>query len=239
MQLINSCQGNLPAVLVVPDAASPRVIAVNPFLHTALVDIETHVASSGWDQPTRLYALVETAVLLREEPALMEEFKALGIERPPAFTPVEQEDLPDMPLDEILQQITWGEQVTGCAIAVERLVLPAEVEVEIPHDSPEMPAYVAAHPLREEIRLVAAVLRNGHRDCALRMRSNDTDEEVLFGEDLAPGLLEALLETFTEYEYEQVDEADLTDEEREALAKEREAQADGGDDHGHGHGHGH
>jgi hypothetical protein len=173
----------------------------------------------------------------------MEEFKALGIERPPAFTPVEQEDLPDMPLDEILQQITWGEQVTGCAIAVERLVLPAEVEVEIPHDSPEMPAYVAAHPLREEIRLVAAVLRNGHRDCALRMRSNDTDEEVLFGEDLAPGLLEALLETFTEYEYEQVDEADLTDEEREALAKEREAQAEGGDDHGHdhgpGHGHGH
>jgi hypothetical protein len=241
--LITPCQGNLPALLVVPDAASPRVIGVNPFLHTALVDIESHVASSGWDQPTRLYALVETAVLLREEPSLMEEFKSLGIERPPAFTPVEQEDLPDMPLDEILQQITWGEQVTGCAIAVERLVLPAEVEVEIPHDSPEMPAYVAAHPLREEIRLVAAVLRNGHRDCALRMRSNDKDEEVLFGEDLAPGLLEALLETFTEYEYEAVDESELTDEERAEVAKQRAEQAEHehgpgcnhDDDHGHGH----
>jgi len=113
--------------------------------------------------------------------------------------------------------------------------------VTIPHDSPEMPAYVAAHPLREEIRLVAAVLRNGHRDCALRMRSNDKDEEVLFGEDLAPGLLEALLETFSEYEYEQVDEADLTDEERALLAEERAAQAaqDDEGDHGHGHGHGH
>ncbi len=234
---------------MVPDVASLRVAAVNPFLHTALVDIESHVASAGWDQPTRLYALVETAVLLREEPSLMEEFKSLGIDRPPAFTPVEQEDLPDMALDEVLAQITWGEQVTGCAIAVERLVLPAEVEVTVPHDSPEMPAYVAAHPLREEIRLVAVVLRNGNRDCALRMRSNDSDEQVLFGEDLAPGLLEALLETFTEYEYEEVDEADLTDEERVLLAEERAAQADHehgpgcnhdddkGDGHGHGHGH--
>ena len=84
------------------------------------------------------------------------------------------------------------------------------------------------------------------------MRSNDTEEEVLFGEDLAPGLLEALLETFTEYEYEAVDESELTDEERALLAEERAAQADGhehgpgcnhdepeGDDHGHGHGHGH
>lgn len=223
---------------------------MNPFLHTTLVDIESHVAAGGWDQPTRLYALVETATLLREEPSLMAEFQALGIVNPPAFTPVEQEDLPDLPLDEILAQITWGEQVSGCAIAVERLVLPAEVEVTIPHDSPEMPAYVAAHPLREEIRLVAVVLRNGHRDCALRMRSSDSEEEVLFGEELAPGLLEALLETFTEYEYEQVDEADLTDEERELVAKERAAQAehehgpgcnhdDEADDHGHGHGHGH
>jgi hypothetical protein len=214
------------------------VSAVNPFLHTALVDIESHVAAGGWDQPTKLFALVETATLLREEPSLIEEFKALGVTNPPAFTPVEQDDLPDLPLDEVLQQITWGEQVAGCAIAVERLVLPAEVEVEIPHDSPEMPAYVANHPLREEIRLVGAVLRNGHRDCALRMRKNDTDEEVLFGEDLAPGLLEALLGTFTEYEYEQVDEEDLTDEERALVAEERARQAEEAD-HGHGHGHGH
>jgi hypothetical protein len=224
---------------------------VNPFLHTALVDIESHVAAGGWDQPTRLYALVETATLLREEPSLMAEFQALGVTNPPAFTPVEQDDLPDLPLDEVLSQITWGEQVAGCAIAVERLVLPAEVEVEIPHDSPEMPSYVANHPLREEIRLVGVVLRNGHKDCALRMRNNDADEEVLFGEDLAPGLLEALLETFTEYEYEAVDEEDLTDEERALVAEERARQAaeghehgpgcnhDEDDGHGHGHGHGH
>jgi hypothetical protein len=226
------------------------VAAVNPFLHTALVDIESHVAAGGWDQPTRLYALVETAALLREEPSLIEEFKALGVTNPPAFTPVEQDDLPDLPLDEVLSQITWGPQVAGCAIAVERLVLPAEVEVEIPHDDPQMPSYVANHPLREEIRLVAAVLRNGNGDCALRMRNNDSDEEVLFGSELAPGLLEALLETFTEYEYEAVDEADLTDEERALLAEERALQAaegehehgagcNHGDDHGHGHGHGH
>ncbi len=194
---------------------------VNPFLHTTLVDIESHVAAAGWDQPTRFYALVETATLLREEPTLADSFRAAGVESPPAFTPVEQEDFPDdMPLDDVLASITWGPQVSGCAIAVERLVLPADVEVTVPHDSPEMPAFVAAHPERQEIRLVAVVLRNGARDCALRMRSKDEETEVLFGAELAPGLLEALLATFNEYE--------------EAPAGE-DGEAE--DDHGHGHGH--
>lgn len=176
------------------------MIAVNPFLHTTLVDIESHVAAAGWDQPTRFYALVETATLLREEPGLAAEFEAAGINAPPAFTPVEQDDFPEEdPLDEVLAAITWGPQVSGCAIAVERLILPADVAVTIEHDSPEMPAYVAAHPEREEIRLVAVVLRNGSRDAAIRMRSKDVDTEVMFGPDLAPGLCEALLDTFTEY----------------------------------------
>lgn len=205
---------------------------MNPFLHTALVDIESHVAAAGWDQPIRFYALVETATLLREEPSLMDEFKSLGIESPPAFTPVEQEDFPqDQPLDEVLDAITWGPQVAGCGIAVERLVLPAEVEVTVPHDSPEMPAFVANHPQREEIRLVAVVLRNGNRDCALRMRSKDDDTEVLFGPELAPGLLEALLETFTDYE---VTEGEFDPQEGEDGA---DHAAENG--HGHGHGHGH
>lgn len=200
---------------------------MNPFLHSTLVDIEEHVATAGWDQPTRFYALVETATLLREEPTLAANFTAAGIHAPPAFTPVEQDDFPDdQPLDEVLAAITWGPQVTGCAIAVERLVLPAEVEVTIPHDSPEMPAYVAAHPQREEIRLVAVVLRNGSRDCALRMRSKDDPNEVMFGAELAPGLLEALLETFVEYSAEEDGEA-----------HENADQNHNG--HGHGHGHGH
>lgn len=197
---------------------------MNPFLHATLVDIETHVAAAGWDQPTRFYAIVETATLLREEPTLAAQFESSGITAPPAFTPVEQEEFPNEDgLDDVLAMISWGEQVTGCAIAVERLILPADVEVTIEHDSPEMPAYVAAHPAREEIRLVACVLRNGARDVAIRMRSKDTDTEVMFGPDLAPGLCEALLRTFPEH---QDDDEDTDGEHEEAGA-------------GHGHGHGH
>lgn len=235
--MITPCPRNLPAPVEVPDArptgrehrgdarvrrASLIVTRVNPFLHATLVDIESHVAAAGWDQPTRFYALVETATLLREEPTLAESFLAAGIASPPAFTPVEQEDFPDdMPLDDVLASITWGPQVSGCAIAVERLVLPADVEVTVPHDSPEMPAFVAEHPERQEIRIVAVVLRNGARDCALRMRSKDEETEVLFGAELAPGLLEALLGTFTEYEEGAEDEG---------------AEEDHGHDHEHGEG---
>lgn len=185
---------------------------MNPFLHTALVDIEQHVAAGGWDQPTRLYALVETAALLREEPALMETFSNADVGQLPAFTPVEQEDFPeDDPLDEVLAQITWGPQVVGCAIAVERLVLPATTEITIEHDSPEMPAFVAAHPDRQEIRLVAVALRNGSRDAAIRMRSADDAHEVLFGPELAPGLTGALLATFEEDADEDSDHEDHED----------------------------
>ena len=53
---------------------------MNPFLHTALLDIESTVAEGGWDQPVRVFALAETAAILREEPALMAQFTAAGID---------------------------------------------------------------------------------------------------------------------------------------------------------------
>ena len=37
-------------------------------LIAALADIERHVSELGWDQPARLFALVETATLLELEP---------------------------------------------------------------------------------------------------------------------------------------------------------------------------
>lgn len=171
---------------------------MNPFLHTSLLEIESHVASDGWDQPTRCFALVETATLLREEPGLAEQLVAAGIDSPPAFTPIEQDEGLWEDLDGTLPTITWGPQVVGCAVAIERLVLPSEVEIEIEHDSPEMPAYVQSHPKREEIRLVVAVLRNGSTDAVLRMRSKDRIEDSLFGPELAPGLAQVLLSTFAQ-----------------------------------------
>ena len=38
---------------------------LDPALAAAVLEIENHIAESGWDQPARLYALVETARLVR------------------------------------------------------------------------------------------------------------------------------------------------------------------------------
>ena len=43
---------------------------LDPALAAAVLEIENHVAESGWDQPARLYALVETARLVEREPQL-------------------------------------------------------------------------------------------------------------------------------------------------------------------------
>ena len=48
---------------------SPVRHVVDP-LSVAALDIERHVAASGWDQPPRLFALVRTAALLEREPQL-------------------------------------------------------------------------------------------------------------------------------------------------------------------------
>ena len=47
-------------------------------------------------------------------------------------------------------------------------------------------AWVAAHPERQEVRIAVGVLRDGSRDCALRLRGKEKDEDVLSGPDLVP-----------------------------------------------------
>ena len=71
---------------------------VDPALAAAVLEIESHIADGGWDQPSRLYALVDTAALVRREPALA---SAMGLDDASAagsLTPVEQEQLPARPV---------------------------------------------------------------------------------------------------------------------------------------------
>ena len=152
------------------------------------MDLERHAAEQGWDRPLGLYALVPTRELLAAEPALA---GLLGIDSPAdpnELTPVEQEALqPDVPLEEALGRILWPEGVAGCALVMERLVVKGSDETlaagEDPTDSGKE---------TEEIRMVAGVLRDGSRHCAMRMRSHDSDSEVLNGADLIPALTSAL-----------------------------------------------
>jgi hypothetical protein len=156
-------------------------------------EIEAHAAESGWDQSASLFALVPTAELVVAEPALAD---ALGLTADSTgYTPIDQELGADRPLEEALHSITWPEGVAGCAAVVERLVLPPSADDEIPDDRDAAASYAAEHPDRQELRMVAAVTRDGSTYCAYRFRSHDDPAQVVTGPDLVPALLELLQAT--------------------------------------------
>jgi hypothetical protein len=162
----------------------------------AVREIERYVADAGWDQPARLFALADTAALLVREPELA---AAMGLraDGSAALTPVEQEALAaDRPLEDVLATMMWPDDVVGCALAVERVVLPPEAETSLPADPDDLAATVATHEARQDVRMVVAVLRDGTRECAVRLRSHDEEQAVLTGPDLVPALADALLVTF-------------------------------------------
>lgn len=164
-------------------------------LRIAVVEVERHASDAGWDQPSRLYALVPTVELAAAEPELAAE---LGIsdgtgER---FTPVEQElDEYSGTLEELLGGIAWPESVAGALAVVERVVLPPEAEDAVPDDVDEASSFAAEHPDREDVRIAVGVLRGGLAHCVVRLRSHDDDNAVIHGPDVVPGLVEALRET--------------------------------------------
>ncbi|MDF1602198.1 PPA1309 family protein [Nocardioides sp. YIM 152315] len=175
------------------DSALPGFDNVDPALAAAVLEIEDHIAGEGWDQPARLYALVDTASLVAREPALA---AAMGLDSAAAegsLTPIEQEQLSaDQPFEETLGSITWPPGVAGCAAVVERLVLPPDADEQIPDDRALAEQFAREHPERQEVRIAAGVTRAGATYCALRLRAHDDDQSVVGGADLVPGLLELL-----------------------------------------------
>lgn len=177
-------------------------------LTRAVLEIDEYAAGLGWDQPSRLFALVDTAQLRAEEPELAGQ---LGLDEDGensdtpqvSLTPVEQDELPsDTPLDEFLATIAWPTPVIGCAMTVERLMLPPSAESSVPEElqqegaEEQLSEWVAEHPERQEVRMTVAVLRDGTRESAVRLREKDATTEVLTGAGLVPGLADALAATF-------------------------------------------
>jgi hypothetical protein len=182
-----------------PELTPDPDLDVDPALAAAVLEIESHIAEGGWDQPARLYALVDTAQLVAREPALA---AAMGLDSASAegsLTPVEQDQLsPDRPLETVLESIVWPADVTGCAAVVERLVLPPDVDEQIPDDPSAAEQFAREHPDRQEVRIVAGVTRAGSTYCALRLRAHDDDHSVVGGGDLVPQLLALLGATLEE-----------------------------------------
>lgn len=178
------------------DGEAVPPVAPTP-LRAVVVELERHAQAAGWDQPPALYALVDTAELIAAEPTLA---GSLGISAeglaPDSLTPVEQEPLGDRPLDETLAHIAWPDEVRGCALVHEVLVIPPQAEDDRPDDADPV-VWAADHAERRDVRMVVGVLRDGSTAGALRVRPADGagPGEVAYGDDLAPNLARALLAT--------------------------------------------
>ncbi|MER5752473.1 PPA1309 family protein [Streptomyces sp. NPDC002088] len=174
-----------------PMAASP--------LTRAVLEIDEYASGLGWDQPARLFALVDTARLRAQEPSLAAQLGLGEEQETTGLTPIEQDEIPtDKQLDEFLATIAWPDAVVGCALTVERLMLPPSAEAQVPQglSDAKLAKWVAEHPERQEVRMTVAVLRDGARESAVRLREKDSPTEVLTGADLVPGLADALTATF-------------------------------------------
>jgi hypothetical protein len=153
-----------------------------PELAEVVTEIERALAGHGWDQPPRLYALVNTGELLAGEPQLA---GLLGESDPAGITPVEQEAFDD-DVEDLLPRIEWPPSVLGCALVNEVVMLPDGVAVERDEDA-------FAHPEHRDVRLVVGVLRDGERAATIRIRGRDGEEDqVLSAPDLVPNLATAL-----------------------------------------------
>lgn len=188
-----------------PDDHSPAGAAARRgdiLLETVAAEIEAYVGQAGWDLAPMLFALVPTRVLAADPAAAAllgpvagapEEISA------DSLTPVAQEELPDGPLDEVLAQIGWPDEVAGCALSQEIVLLPPSAEPDLTDLAAEAAAGAAlAHPSRREARLVVAVLRDGRSASILRLRATagTGEDDLLTGADLAPNLVTALSATF-------------------------------------------
>ena len=163
-------------------------------------ELEQHVSGGGWDGPLRLFALVRTVGALERDPSLAAQLPADVVaaaqEDPEHLTAVEQEGIPESDtVETLLGRITWPSTVDGAALVLERVVVPPEAEDGLPDDEAEATVYLQNHPQRRDVRLAAAVLRDGTRGCAVRTRDHDADDRVAVGPDLVPGLVSALQTT--------------------------------------------
>lgn len=182
-------------MVFVPDSSPDPTPTTEP-LAVAALETERHVAASGWDQNPRVFALVDTAALAAAEPQLAASLTGDADRAPGALTAIEQEDLPrTAKLESLLGRMAWPETVDGVALAVERIVIPPGAERDLPEDPDTAVDTLAAHPQREDVRLLVAVHRDGRAVCLLRQRANDRDDRVATGEDIAPGLVHALRAT--------------------------------------------
>lgn len=160
-------------------------------LERALREIESFVAEGGWDQPTRLFALVDTHDLLERQPELAD---SVGQEpQPPPLTSVEQDEVPPHDdLTDLLAQLHWPSPVLGVAVVAERIVLPTDHDLNLPTDPAAARAAAVTDPRRHELRVAAAATRAGEQFCLMRLRQHDDPQAIVASPTLMPQLTDLI-----------------------------------------------
>lgn len=156
----------------------------------AMLEAESHMARKGWGLPPQLYALAGKASLIAADQELAAEVRAA---RADALVPVEQEPLPAGEPMEVLASIHWPEEVVGCVLVTELIVLPPRAEEQAPDDPVAAEQWASTHPDGRQARLAVGVSRNGEYTCGLRIKGEDS---VQVGTDIADDIVTALLGTF-------------------------------------------
>ncbi|MBA8795613.1 hypothetical protein FHX74_003249 [Friedmanniella endophytica] len=161
-------------------------------LVAALVDLEHHLATAGWDAAPRLFALVRTDDLIEAEPELA---RAQGLRGsadggfPDALTAIEQDEFrPTGDLGADLAAIVWPEAVHGCAVSLESTFRSG------PDDADPEPTTAGSGT--EEVRVVVGVTRAGSRHGLARLKSQPG--ELLAADELVPQLVTALAHTLAD-----------------------------------------
>ncbi|MBD3688930.1 hypothetical protein H8R18_05150 [Nanchangia anserum] len=157
-------------------------------------EIDTYTRTLGWDRPIMLFALVPTAELVGDIDVGAEGTDHLteALARDPESLSAIIQDGLTASLEELAATVYFPPAVAGAAIVIERLSLPPEAEADLPEDPAAQADWVAHHPLRQDIRIIAARTRSGEAWAAIRGRGYDDPDALIEGADLAPELTDVL-----------------------------------------------
>ncbi len=169
----------------------------------AVKEIFNTVISQGLNQPIRLFSLVKSTKLI-ELPNLDEDLKN-NLRNSLEFVPehlssIEQENIPQVEIDELLAQIKWDEEVDGCAIYMEQNAVDQQSLENAPQDEQEQLEYYKNHESFTKICVCAGVHKNGTSWTVLKVvhdaNNLEDTEESRSGVNIIPEVTSALLTTF-------------------------------------------
>jgi len=159
-------------------------------LTVAVLEAESSCELEGWGNPPQLFALAVKAKLIDDNPDLAAEIRAAPED---ALISVKQPPLPAGEPGAVLAGIYWPDDVSGCVLVAETLVLPQKAREEAPHDPAAVEQWAKNQPGAGSARLAVGVTRDGQYTCLLRRQGENS---VQLDPELADDLVTALLETF-------------------------------------------